>query len=71
MNDLDWIKLVNEFPHSHVGTHQVDRLLRLPVNPIWLTVADIDQYRVWAMRDCATRNYKKMLDPCGDLFEKI
>jgi len=71
LNDADWVKLVNNLPYSYVGTHLVDRLLRLPVNPIWLTVPDLDQYRMWAMRDFVTRYYKKMLVPHGDLFDKI
>lgn len=71
LNDPDWIKLVNDLPQSYVGTHLVDRVLRLPVNPIWLTVPDLDQYRMWARRDFVTRYHKKMLVPHGDLFEKI
>jgi hypothetical protein len=71
INDREWLELINNSPFQYVGTHQVDRLLRLPVAPIWLTVPNINEYYIWARRDCVTRNYKKLLSPSGDMFENI
>jgi hypothetical protein len=71
LNDADWLKLVNNFSESYIGTHVVDRLLRLPVIPLWLVVPDIKSYYIWARRDCVTRDYKKLLAPSGDFFLTI
>jgi hypothetical protein len=71
LNEADWLELVNNFSESYIGTHVVDRLLRLPVIPLWLVVPDIKSYYIWARRDCATRNYKKLLAPSGDFFLAI
>jgi hypothetical protein len=69
--DSDWLELCNNFSESYVSTHSVDRLLRLPVIPVWLVVPDANNYAIWARRDCATRHYKLLLSPFGDFFLKI
>jgi hypothetical protein len=68
LNDADWLELVNNFSERYIGTHAVDRLLQLPVIPLWLVVPDIKSYHIWARRDCVTRNYKKLLAPSGNVF---
>lgn len=71
LNDSDWMQLVDQLPFSYVGTHQVDKLLRLPVNSIWLVVPDFNSYQIWARRDCVTRHYKKLLGKSGNFFNTI
>jgi hypothetical protein len=68
LNDVEWLELVNNLPYSYVGTHLIDRLLRLPVAPWWIVVPDINSYYIWARRDCVTRSYKTLLGPSGDFF---
>lgn len=68
-NDAEWLNIVNDLPYNFVGSHLVDRLLRLPVNPIWVVVPDFEKYKIWARRDFVTRDI--LLSPYGDFYELI
>ena len=69
--DSEWLELANSFSESYVGTHSIDKLLRLPVIPVWIVVPTANNYSIWARRDCATRNYAVLLSPFGDFFLTI
>lgn len=71
LGNTQWLSLVNSFSQDYVGSHLVDRLLQLPVNPVWLVVPDFIDYRAWVRRDCLTRSYRRLLSRHGDLFEDI
>ena len=68
-NDTEWLNIINNLQYDFVGSHLVDRLLRLPVNPIWLVVHNFEKYKVWARRDFITRG--TLLKPYGDFYERI
>jgi hypothetical protein len=69
MGNLQWLEKVNSIPHQYVGSHLVERLLQLPIIPVWIVVPELSLYHVWVRRDCLTR--KVLLGRHGDIFEKI
>jgi hypothetical protein len=69
IGNLQWLEKVNSIPVQYVGSHLIERLLQLPVIPIWVVVPELSLYHVWARRDCLTR--KVRLGQHGDVFETI
>lgn len=71
LGNTKWLALVNSFSEQYVGSHSVDKLLQLPVDPVWLVIPEYDNYRIWALRDCSTRRYDRLLSKQGNFFDKI
>jgi hypothetical protein len=69
IGNQEWLEKINAIPYQHVGSHLIERLLQLPVIPMWVVVPELTHYLVWARRDCLTR--KVLLGKHGDIFEKI
>jgi dynactin complex subunit len=71
IGDAQWLELINSSPYQYVGSHSIQRLLNLPVAPMWLIVPTQQLYSIWARRDCVTRSHNNLLSQSGDVFEKI
>jgi len=71
LGDDQWLEHIRSNPYQYIGSHTIERLLNLPVAPMWLVVPTQQLYPIWARRDCVTRSHNKLLSQSGDVFEKI
>jgi hypothetical protein len=69
MGNSQWLNTIESIPYQYVGSHSIQRLMQLPVIPMWLVVPDQLAYSIWARRDCVTRG--TLLHNHGNIFEKI
>lgn len=72
LNDHDLIEAINGMPFDYVGSHSIDRLLRMPVGPLWLVVPVHDQLWTWTARDAVTRPaVENLMGRHGTVYEQI
>lgn len=72
LNDQDLLEAINIMPFDYVGGHSIDRLLRMPVSPLWLVVPVCDQLWTWTARDAVTRpTVENLMGRHGTVYEQI
>jgi hypothetical protein len=72
LNDYDLIEAIDRMPFDYIGSHSVDRLLRMPVRSMWLVIPVYDQMWAWAARDAVTRpTAKNLMGKHGSMYEQI
>jgi len=71
LNDHDLMQVIDSMPFDYVGSHSIDRLLHLPVRPLWLMIPDRDQLWTWTVRDCVTRQADNLMGRHGTVYEGI
>jgi hypothetical protein len=72
LNDRDLLKVINDMPFDYVGSHGIDRLMRMPVGLVWLVVPVRDQLWSWTARDALTRpTVENLMGRHGTVYEQI
>lgn len=71
LNDYEITDTIKSMPFDYIGSHSVDRLLRLAVRPLWLVSPNKDQFSIWVARDAVTRRPDNVVGRYGDLYHAI
>lgn len=71
LGDQDLVDHINSLPQPYVGSHSIDRLLRMPVNVVWLTVPDQSAFKLWVARDAVLRHHSRLLGRHGNVYETV
>jgi hypothetical protein len=72
LNDYDLVEAINNMPFEYIGSHSIDRLLRMPLAPLWLVIPVRDQMWTWAARDALTRpTVENLMGRHGTVYEQI
>lgn len=71
LGDPELMAYIDELPYNYIGSHSIDRLLRMPVRTVWLVIPNPDQLWVWTARDCVTRQASRLMGRHGTVYEQI
>lgn len=71
LNDHDLVTTINNMPFDYVGSHSIDRLLHLPVKPLWLVIPIREQLWIWTARDCVTRKSCNLMGRYGVVYNRV
>lgn len=71
LGDHELLQEINNMPYTYVGSHSIDRLMRIAVRPLWLVVPNPADFSIWVARDVVTREPSNLVGRYGDLYNNI
>lgn len=71
LNNKELIEKFNSIPYQYIGSHLIDRLLKLPVSVHWIVVPDKKKYKTFLARDAITRDTRFLMSEFGSHYDII
>lgn len=71
VNNIELIDKINSIPYQYIGSHEIDRLLKIPVGVRWLVVPSKEKYKIFSVRDAITRATDNLMDRYGKQYTII